>query len=102
MLALATACTPQDYIRWAFQGTGQEARAIAIADRETGGTFDCAADNPRSSAAGLFQTLKRYHEDRALRLGFTWDDVAGPNCLADVVLAVDLWREQGWQPWSTG
>ncbi len=62
---------------------------VSIASRETGGTFDCAADNPTSSAAGLFQTLA-IHRPRAERLGLkavadadavaaTWASVRGAD-----------------------
>lgn len=84
-------------IRIAWAGTGQADRAVAIARRESG--LRCDADNPRSSAAGLFQTLS-IHRARAERLGFTWAEVAGPDCLADVMLAFDMWQDSGWRPWA--
>lgn len=70
-------------------------RAVAIARRESG--LRCDADNPRSSAAGLFQLMK-IHEPRAERLGVTWGEVES-SCLANIVVAHDLWAEQGWRPW---
>ena len=85
-------------IRIAWHGTGQEARALAIAKRESG--FNCAAKNRHSSATGLFQTLS-LHRGRTERLGFSWADIAGPNCYADVMVAFDMWKTGGWGPWRT-
>ena len=84
-------------IRIAWAGTGQTDRALAIARRESG--LRCNADNPRSSAAGLFQTLD-IHRPRAERLGLSWSNVAGADCLDDVLLAFDMWSDSGWRPWS--
>ena len=95
-----------EQIRIVFAGTPVVDKMLYIASRESMGdvrapyTYDCAADNKRSSAAGLFQTLAKYHKTRAERLGFSWSDVAGPACYADTMLAFDLWREQGLQPWK--
>ena len=84
-------------IRIAWAGTGQTDRALAIARRESG--LRCNADNPRSSAAGLFQTLD-IHRPRAERLGLSWSNVAGADCLDDVLLAFDMWSDSGWRPWQ--
>ena len=86
----------QTLIEIAWAGTGQTERALAIARRESG--LRCDADNPTSSAAGLFQTIG-LHRPRAARLGLTWEEIAGPDCLADVLLAHDMWRDSGWAPW---
>jgi hypothetical protein len=83
-------------IRIAWSGTGQADRAVAIARRESG--LRCDADNPRSSASGLFQTLS-LHRARAERLNLTWSNVTGPDCLDDVFLAYDMWSDSGWGPW---
>lgn len=83
-------------IEIAWAGTGQTSKALAVAKRESG--FNCAAKNRHSSATGLFQTLS-LHRARAERLGYSWADVAGPNCYADVMLAFDIWRTSGWAPW---
>lgn len=83
-------------IEIAWAGTGQTSKALAIAKRESG--FNCAAKNRHSSATGLFQTLS-LHRARAERLGYSWADIAGPNCYADVMLAFDIWRTSGWAPW---
>ena len=79
-----------------WHGTGQTERAMKVANRES--HFSCTAKNPRSSATGVFQTL-RLHAPRAQRLGLSWNDIAGPNCYADIALAFDLWRTNGWAPW---
>lgn len=90
------ALPPEELIRIAWAGTGQADRAIAIARRESG--LRCDADNPRSSASGLFQTLS-IHRPRAERLGLSWADVTGPDCLADVILARAIYADSGWGPW---
>ena len=85
-----------ELIRIAWAGTGQESRALSIARRESG--LRCDADDPRSCASGLFQTLS-IHRPRAERLGLKWSDVTGPDCLADVILARDMYDDGGWGPW---
>jgi hypothetical protein len=50
----------------------------------------CAADNPSSSAAGLFQTIGM-HRRLAEGIGLSWANVAGPDCLDDIVLAWQLY-----------
>jgi hypothetical protein len=87
---------PDELIRIAWDGTGQTERALAIARRESG--MNCAADNPRSSASGLFQHLS-IHAPRAERMGLAWANVTGPDCLDDVLLAKAMWEESGWAPW---
>ncbi len=49
------------------------------------------------SHAGLFQISRRWHEGRARRLRFAWNDLftARPNAR----VARDLFDEQGWGPW---
>ena len=88
---------PDQLIRIAWEGTGQTERALAIARRESG--FNCAADNPRSSASGLFQHMS-IHAPRAERMGLSWTNVTGPDCLDDVLLAKAMWLESGWAPWQ--
>jgi hypothetical protein len=97
VIAYMRTLDPETLIRIAWAGTGQADRAIAIARRESG--LRCDADNPRSSAAGLFQTMG-IHRARAERLGLTWQNVAGPDCLDDVFLAFDMWTDSGWAPWA--
>lgn len=87
---------PDELIRIAWDGTGQVDRALSIARRESG--LRCDADNPRSSASGLFQHLS-IHRARAERLGLSWSNVAGPDCLDDVILARAMYAESGWRPW---
>ena len=68
--------------------------ATKIVKRESGG--DPTAKNRGSSASGCFQMLK-VHAARFTRLGFTWSDrfVATVN----VTVALDLFCEQGSDPW---
>lgn len=48
---------------------------------------------------GIFQLSGRYHRARAERLGFTWEQVS-TEAYANIVVAHDLYLEQGWGPWS--
>lgn len=99
---------PRDLIRWYWRGTGDVGLMLAIAKREAGLgkrardghiiTFEaCAADNPSSSAAGLFQTMgfhRHLAETMAVPAGepqLTWANVAGPDCWDDVRLAFQLY-----------
>lgn len=116
---------PAELIRmaWADAGPAQVERALLIACRESGlgkgsgrtwqeacspshrvptGPHDSACGVPNaqgSGAVGLFQTVGG-HRARAQRLGLSWQDVAGPDCLADVILAHDIWTDSGWAPWA--
>jgi hypothetical protein len=105
---------PDTLIRIAFEGTGAAERMLAIARRESGlgkrgpgVPFDpaCSAKNPRSSASGLFQTL-RFWEGRSgwwpgvAHYGFSWAEIEGPDCYADVMIARAIWEESGFGPWT--
>lgn len=60
----------------------------------------CSANNPTSSAAGLFQTIGG-HRRLAAGLGLSWGDIEGPDCLADVLLAWQLYNHgRGLRNWS--
>ena len=71
-------------------------------DGESG--WNCGINNPRSSAAGLGQTLYNVNRERTLAshwLGpFTWSDVRGPDCLADAILIDILYNGCGLGPWT--
>lgn len=71
-------------------------RAVRIARCES--SLNPRAKNPTSSAAGLMQ-LTKVHAARAARLGYTWQQVS-TDALANLVVAHDLWSEQGWRPWE--
>lgn len=47
---------------------------------------------------GVLQLSRKYHEARARRLGFRWEQMAeaGPN----VAVAADLYSESKWSPWT--
>lgn len=85
-------------IRRAFARFGAEVaeEAVRVSGCETGGTWNPAARN--GAHAGLFQLSRTYHEDRARRLGFTWEQMfqVEPN----IAVAVDIYRESGWTPWT--
>lgn len=83
----------------AYFPTEQVDRALCIMSHESGGNPN--ADNPRSSAAGLFQFLRG-----------TWDSV--PSSITggsyssgqvyapepNIAAAAWLWSKSGWSPWS--
>lgn len=56
----------------------------------------CAADNPSSSASGMFQFMGSW----AGWGGYNWADVRGPDCLTDVLMAYEVVKTQGWGPWG--
>jgi hypothetical protein len=89
---------PDELIRIAWAGTGDTERMLAIARRES--HFNCAADNPHSSAAGLFQTIGM-HRRLAESHGLDWGNITGPDCLDDVLLAKVLYDGSGLRPWRT-
>lgn len=47
---------------------------------------------------GVAQLSRPDHEARANRLGFTWDDMW--DARSNLLVAHDLWLEQGWDPWE--
>jgi hypothetical protein len=92
-------------IRWYWRDTPHVALMLRIARREAG--MNCAADNPRSSAAGLFQTMgfhRALAESMAVPEGepkLTWANVAGSDCWDDVRLAWQLYDHgRGLSNWS--
>jgi hypothetical protein len=84
-------------IRITWAGTPDVDRMLRIAMRES--HMNCGADNPHSSAAGLLQTMG-IHRARAERMGLSWANVAGPDCLDDVLLAKALYDDSGLRPWA--
>lgn len=70
--------------------------AVRVARCESG----LRADNRGNPThAGLFQLARRWHEGRARRLGFTWEQMyeARPNA----VVAHNLWLEgRDWHQWT--
>ncbi|MGD9795453.1 MAG: hypothetical protein AB7V43_18470 [Acidimicrobiia bacterium] len=47
---------------------------------------------------GIFQ-INRVHRKRLLAEGYTWDDIR-LNLDTNAKVAADLWRTQGWRPWT--
>ncbi|HET9260000.1 MAG TPA: transglycosylase SLT domain-containing protein [Acidimicrobiia bacterium] len=68
--------------------------ALCIIRHESGG--DPAADNPRSSATGLFQILAGPWGDH---YGVTEDHFRDAEL--NVRLARDIWDQSGWVAWTT-
>lgn len=68
--------------------------ALCIIRYESGG--DPEADNPRSTAAGLFQILGSLW---APRFGVSEGDLYDPA--TNVRLARHIWDESGWGAWTT-
>ncbi|HEU4321089.1 MAG TPA: transglycosylase SLT domain-containing protein [Acidimicrobiia bacterium] len=68
--------------------------AMCIIEHESAGEPD--ADNPRSSATGLFQILAGHWGDH---YGFTEEEFTDPEL--NVRLARDIWDQLGWGGWTT-
>jgi hypothetical protein len=92
---------PAELIRYYWRDTPDVGTMLAIAAHESSlgklkrdGTVvsweACSADNPSSSAAGLFQTMG-FHRDLAESMGLSWANITGPDCLDDVLLAWQLY-----------
>jgi hypothetical protein len=63
--------------------------------------WNCAADNPTSSAAGLGQTMySKARENTLNSMGLSWAEIAGPDCYADVILIGLLYDACGLGPWT--
>jgi hypothetical protein len=98
---------PDVLIRLAFAEFGPRVvdRFLAIARRESGlgkrgapVPYDpsCAADNPTSSASGLFQYLDGW----AGYGGFDWALIVSRDCYEDVMMTVAVYRANGFGPWT--
>ena len=79
----------EQLIRLWWKDTPHVATMLRIAQRES--HYNCAADNPTSSAAGLFQTIGE-HRALAQSMGLSWADIEGPDCIADLKLAWQLYN----------
>jgi len=85
-------------IRWRWAATPHADLMVRIARRESG--LRCDADNPTSSAAGLFQTMG-FHRRLAEGIGLSWSNITGPDCLDDIVLAWQLYDNgRGLRHWN--
>ena len=71
----------------------QVERALCIIDHESNG--DPRADNPRSSARGLFQVLGSLW---APHYGIARSDLYDP--VINTRIALDIWENYGWSAWS--
>lgn len=67
--------------------------ALCIIEHESSGDPD--ADNPRSSARGLFQVLGSLW---APHYGVSKDELYDP--VVNTIIAADIWEEYGWSAWS--
>jgi hypothetical protein len=107
------AAEPEELIAYLWKDTPHARLMLAIAAREAclycvhrdGTPFTkaeiCGADNPRSTASGLFQTMG-FHRPLAEGIGLSWGNVVGADCLDDALLAWQLY-DQGrglnhWKP----
>lgn len=93
--ALVHKPSSQEAIRLASIATGApHSQMVAVASCETGGTFDESADNPSSTASGLFQFLTSTFAATPYRSESIWSPYA--NALA----AGWLWsRSRTWSHW---
>lgn len=67
--------------------------ALCVIQNESGG--DPEAENPRSSATGLFQVLSSLWSDH---YGVSYTELLDPNVNTRVARAI--WDESGWAAWS--
>lgn len=96
-VAYVRSLPPETLIRLVFADTPVAERMVKIARRESG--LNCAAKNRHSSATGLFQTLSGWRGLTEQR-GLSWANVAGPDCLDDVLLARAIYDRSGLRPWA--
>jgi hypothetical protein len=93
---------PKELIEYYWRDTPDVQTMLTIAGHESSlgkrkrdgtiVTFEaCSADNPISSAAGLFQTMG-FHRALAESMGLSWANIEGPDCLDDVLLAKQLYN----------
>jgi hypothetical protein len=71
--------------------------ALCIIKYESGG--NPYADNPGSSASGLFQHLGKYWTERSIKAGWAGADIWDPE--ASTAVAAWLQRTGGWGHWTT-
>lgn len=71
------------------------AQALRVMWCESGG--EPTAYNP-SGASGLFQIMRRYHEDKVIALGYTWDQIFIPE--VNVAVAYKIYSGSGWGLWD--
>ena len=97
-LALAEANTEDPVQRWrplvAMEFPDREVEtALCVIGHESAGNPE--ADNPRSSAKGLFQVLGSLW---ASQYGVSQSDLYDP--VINIRIAREIWDEQGWSAWS--
>jgi soluble lytic murein transglycosylase-like protein len=97
-LALAEANTDDPVQKWrrlvADEFPAREVEtALCVIRHESGGNPD--ADNPRSSAKGLFQVLGSLW---ASHYGVSQTELYDPA--TNVRIAAEIWRKYGWSAWS--
>lgn len=56
----------------------------------------CGADNPTSTASGLFQYLISWKNWG----GYSWGLIVNHDCLEDVKMTYDVWKLNGFKHWS--
>ncbi len=98
MEALSAPETAREVDRWrplvATQFPADEVEtALCIIEHESSG--DPEADNPRSSARGLFQVLGSLW---APHYGVSRSDLYDP--ITNTIIAADIWENYGWSAWS--
>jgi hypothetical protein len=105
--ATTSTAKPRSTVRWtgsveqwrslvaAYFRAGDVDRAMRIMACESGGNPN--ADNPRSSAAGLFQHLGKYWASRSAAAGWAGYSIYHPE--ANVAVAAWLRDAAGWGSW---
>lgn len=73
---------------------GDDRKALAVAYCES--RYNNRAQN--GSHRGVFQLTSKYHQGRAAKFGYSWEDMydAGKNTR----VAYDLYLDKGWGPWT--
>lgn len=87
--------TPASYIESKWASTGQARTALRVAGCESAGRpagpIDPTADNPTSTASGVFQLVALH-----------WRGRFNPfNWRANIDYAYKLWAGSGWGPWKS-
>lgn len=85
-----------DIIRAGFARFGPAVAEEAVRVAQCESNLDPRATNGQH--ASLFQISRTYHEARARRLGFTWEQMWDPT--VNTTVAADIYGEQKWQPWT--
>lgn len=82
----------------------QVTKACSVIRCETGGTFSPTAENPSSSASGLFQFLDGTWQEARQYVSGADQYARASHAPAEVQIAVGAawWSQTSWSQWSCG